>query len=75
MEPFKNLINAQTARDAAHHVARAWPAFPRKSFEALALAGLEALELKARVLHLSLALDRSSVCRQTSLSFDDAGLA
>lgn len=57
MEPFKNLINAQTVREAAHHLARAWPAFPRKSFESLALAGLEALELKARVLHLSRALE------------------
>ena len=56
---MKNLINAQTVRDAAHHLARAWPAFPRKSFESLALAGLEALELKARVLHLSVALQAS----------------
>ncbi len=57
MEPFKNLINAQTVRDAAHHLARAWPAFPRELFESRALPGLDALELKARVLHLSAALE------------------
>ncbi len=36
---------------------RVWPAFPRQRFEALALAGLDELELKARVLHLSAALE------------------
>jgi 3-methyladenine DNA glycosylase AlkC len=59
VEPFKNFINAQTVHDAAHHLARAWAAFPRKRFEKLALAGLDDLELKARVMHLSAALEAS----------------
>jgi 3-methyladenine DNA glycosylase AlkC len=57
MEPFKNLINAQTVRDCAHHVARVWPVFDRKAFEALALAGLDDLEFKARAEHLCAALE------------------
>ena len=43
-EPFKNLINAQTVSAAGLHLQRAWPAFDRRRFEALASAGLEALE-------------------------------
>ena len=57
MEPFKNFINEQTVRDTAHHLHRAWPGFPRKAFESRATAGLAELELKARVMHLSLALE------------------
>ncbi len=41
----------------AHHLHRAWPAFPRKAFESRATAGLADLELKARVMHLSVALE------------------
>jgi 3-methyladenine DNA glycosylase AlkC len=57
MEPFKNLINAQTVRDAGRHLERAWPAFARSRFETLALSGLDALEFKARALHLCAALE------------------
>ncbi len=57
MEPFKNFINVQTVRDTSRHLHRAWPAFPRKAFESRASDGLAALELKARVMHLSLALE------------------
>ncbi len=57
MEPLKNFINAQTVRDTAHHLHRAWPQFPRKVFEPRATAGLAELELKARVLHLCVALE------------------
>jgi 3-methyladenine DNA glycosylase AlkC len=57
MEPFKNFINAQTVRETARHLHRAWPAFPRKAFESRATAGLADLELKARVMHLSVALE------------------
>lgn len=57
MEPFKNFINAQVVRDMAHHLHRAWPELARKVFEAHAIAGLADLELKARVTHLSLALE------------------
>ena len=55
-EAFKNLINAQTVKAARHHLARAWPAFDGRRFEALALAGLDALEFKARAQHLCDAL-------------------
>ena len=57
MEPFKNLINAQTVADTGHHLHRAWPAFDRRRFEALANDGLPALELRARALHLCAALE------------------
>lgn len=57
LEPFKNLINAQTVRDAAHHLARVWQDFPRRRFESLALAGLDDLEFKSRALHVSVALE------------------
>jgi 3-methyladenine DNA glycosylase AlkC len=56
-EPFKNLINARTARELGAHVARVHPAFDRPRFERLALAGLDTLELKARALHLCAALE------------------
>jgi len=53
MEPFKNLINATTVANAGHHLQRAWPGFDRPRFEALANHGLDALELKARMLQLA----------------------
>ena len=56
-EAFKNLINADTVRSAATHLRRAWPAFDAPRFEALALDGLEALEFKARAMHLCAALE------------------
>jgi 3-methyladenine DNA glycosylase AlkC len=55
-EPFKLLINAGTVAQAGHHLQRAWPGFDRKRFETLATTGLQALELKARVMHLADAL-------------------
>ena len=56
-EPFKNLINAETVRTARKHLSRAWPGFDGARFERLATRGLDALELKARVQHLSAALE------------------
>jgi len=53
MEPFKNLINATTVANAGHHLQRAWSDFDRQRFEALAKQGLDALELKARMLQLA----------------------
>ena len=55
-EPFKNLINAEVVQSIAHHVGRAWRGFDRPAFTAQALAGLDGLELKARVLQLAQAL-------------------
>jgi 3-methyladenine DNA glycosylase AlkC len=56
-EAFKNLIGADTVRSAARHLQRAWPAFDARRFETLASNGLEALEFKARALHLASALE------------------
>jgi 3-methyladenine DNA glycosylase AlkC len=56
-EAFKNLINADTVRSAATHLRRAWPAFDVARFEGLALDGLDALEFKARAMHLCAALE------------------
>ena len=52
-EAFKNLIDARLVADLGHHLQRAWPGFARARFEAAATAGLDALELKPRVLHLA----------------------
>ena len=56
-EPFKNLINAGTVRAAARHLQRAWPAFDAARFAALALQGLDALEMKARAMQICAALE------------------
>lgn len=56
-EPFKNLINAQLVRDAAVHLARHTPGFDAQAFTQQATTGLDALELKARSLHLCAALE------------------
>ena len=55
-EPFKNLINAEVVRSIGTHLHRVDPKFARRDFEARACAGLLALELKARVLHVADAL-------------------
>ena len=56
-EPFKNFINAQLVRDAAVHLARHTPGFNAQAFTQQATTGLDALELKARSLHLCAALE------------------
>jgi 3-methyladenine DNA glycosylase AlkC len=56
-EAFKNLINADTVREASRHLKRAWPGFAVERFEALALQGLQDLEFKARAMHLCTALE------------------
>ena len=56
-EPFKNLIGPAVVRAAATHLQRAWRGFDAPRFESLALGGLEALELKARAMHLCAALE------------------
>jgi 3-methyladenine DNA glycosylase AlkC len=55
-EPLKNLINASTVREMGRHLRRVAPEFDVARFEALALAGLETLEFKARARHLADAL-------------------
>ncbi len=56
-EPFKNLINREGVAALRQHLVRAWPAFDGARFEALALDGLDTLELKARAAHLCDALE------------------
>ena len=56
-EAFKNLINADTVREASRHLKRAWPGFDASRFETLALQGLQDLEFKARAMHLCDALE------------------
>src|SRR5438105_13038716 len=56
-EAFKNLLNANTVQAIGAALASAWPAFDRAAFDAKALAGLDALEMKARAMHLCGALE------------------
>jgi 3-methyladenine DNA glycosylase AlkC len=56
-EPFKNLVNAALIDDAARHLHRTWPGFDRARFRSLATDGLDALELKARAMHVCAALE------------------
>jgi len=56
-EPFKLLIHAGTVAAMGSHLRRARPAFDATRFEALAGAGLDALELKARAMQLADALE------------------
>lgn len=56
-EPFKNLIDRALVAAAATHLQRAWPAFDAVRFERQAVAGLEALEMKARAMRIADALE------------------
>ncbi len=56
-EPFKTFFNAGTIATIGANLAAQSPAFDRARFEALALEGLEALELKARAAQITRALD------------------
>lgn len=57
MEPFKNFLNAAVAERIGAHLQRRDPGFDRQRFAALATAGLEALELKARAMQMADALE------------------
>ena len=56
-EPFKNLINADLVRACGEHLQRHWRDFDRRGFERQALAGLDALEMKARAMQIADALE------------------
>ena len=56
-EPFKNLLGAAVVKDMSSRLRRAWPVFDSKRFERQALAGLDALEMKARAMHIASALE------------------
>ena len=55
-DAFKLLIHAGTVATTAQQLQRAWPGFQAPSFQAQALAGLDALEMKARAMHIADAL-------------------
>jgi 3-methyladenine DNA glycosylase AlkC len=56
-EPFKNFIDRALVGAAGRHLQQAWQGFDRPRFERLALDGLDALELKARAMHVADALE------------------
>lgn len=56
-EPFKNRIGAPQVQALAAAFRRSGPGFDARRFGALALEGLDALELKARAVHVSHALE------------------
>ncbi len=66
-EPFKNLINATLVQTAAAHLARQGRGFDAARFAALALPGLDALEMKARAMQICTALEAT-----LPAAFDDA---
>jgi 3-methyladenine DNA glycosylase AlkC len=55
-EPLKNLVNPAVVDTIGRHLRRADRHFDRAAFAAAALPGLEALELKARVMQVARAL-------------------
>ena len=55
-EPFKNLINPGLVQQAAQRLCQVAPGFDGQRFVHLASTGLEALEMKARALHICQAL-------------------
>jgi 3-methyladenine DNA glycosylase AlkC len=57
MEPFKLLLNADVVRRMGERLKAAAPAFDRRRFERRAATGLDALELKARAMHIADALE------------------
>lgn len=80
-EPFKNLINTEVVQAIGHHLKRVEPGFDRRGFAARALARLDTLELKARVLQVADALvatlpadvDRAAGLLEASLGPPGAG--
>jgi 3-methyladenine DNA glycosylase AlkC len=57
MEPFKNLLNATLVGGAGRRLQAAWAGFDRRAFERIALADLDALEMKARAMRIADALE------------------
>jgi 3-methyladenine DNA glycosylase AlkC len=57
VDAFKNLLNPHRVVTAAEHLHAAWPAFDKRLFLQQATRGLEALELKARAMHIADALE------------------
>ncbi len=55
-EPFKNAFNKKMITCMGDHFGRVWPTFDRANFVAMAMDGLEALELKERSGQIATAL-------------------
>ena len=80
-EPFKNLINADAVGAIGHHLHRVWTGFDPRTFTWQALAGLDTLERKARVMQAAGALvaalpadvDRAAGILEASLGPAGAG--
>ncbi len=58
-EPFKNLLDGSLVRQAAAHLARHDAGFDAQAFERHAARGLDGLEMKARVMRIADALERT----------------
>jgi len=58
MAAIKDVFSAPLVADLAAELETAWPAFDVAGFSDDALDGLDALELKARIAHITTALDR-----------------
>lgn len=56
-EPFKTFLNPPLIRGLAGHLRRVWPDFEARAFTTRAIRGLDALELKARAMHVADALE------------------
>lgn len=56
-EPFKTFLNPPLIRGLAGHLHRVWPDFDVRTFTTRATRGLDALELKARAMHVADALE------------------
>lgn len=56
-DAFKLLIDGARIREAGSHLQRVWRGFDRRGFEKQALAGLDALEFKARAMQVADALE------------------
>lgn len=57
-EPFKNLLGLELVQAAARHLQRRQPKFDARGFVAEATRGLQALEMKARAMHIAGVLQR-----------------
>ncbi len=75
-EPFKNLLGPAVVAAAARHFKRVWPAFDAQRFTAAALAGLDALEMKARATQIADALQATLPAKfETAAQLIEAALA
>jgi 3-methyladenine DNA glycosylase AlkC len=58
MDPFKTRIRAEVVGASAAHLKRVWPGFKLDAFIREASAGLDAMEFKARAMHVANALEK-----------------